>query len=93
MILTRLFEPGGGRNGVGFKVMVLGFDVLFVGLVCSVVYCWVCCVIGTTPYLPFIDEAASRQTADASFLKSSCAVFSRVETLNAIGSSTLRCLA
>lgn len=61
MILTRLFEPGGGGNGVGFKAMVLGFDVLFVGLVFSVVYCWVCCVMGRTPYLPFLGEAASRQ--------------------------------
>jgi len=59
LLLQRVLSPG--RSGVGFRVMVWGHNVLFVFSVLCFVYSFVSCVLGRTPYLPFVADAAGRQ--------------------------------
>ncbi|GAB2277175.1 Protein TIC 20-II, chloroplastic [Dionaea muscipula] len=58
LIVQRILDPG--RAGLGFKLMVAGYNALFVCLVCCIVYTWVFCVLGKTPYLPFVADAAGQ---------------------------------
>ncbi|KAI8556077.1 hypothetical protein RHMOL_Rhmol05G0224300 [Rhododendron molle] len=54
-----IFSPG--RTGLGYRWMVMAYNALFVFVVCCFVYSVVCCILGRTPYLPFVAEAADRQ--------------------------------
>ncbi|XP_058216282.1 protein TIC 20-II, chloroplastic [Rhododendron vialii] len=54
-----IFSPG--RTGLGYKLMVTVYNALFVFVVCCFVYSVVCCILGQTPYLPLVAEAADRQ--------------------------------
>ncbi|CAK9145457.1 unnamed protein product [Ilex paraguariensis] len=59
LLIQRIFNPG--RGGLGFKLMVMGHNALFVFVVLCFVYSLVCTILGKTPYLPFVAEAAGRQ--------------------------------
>ncbi|KAJ4721574.1 protein TIC 20-v, chloroplastic [Melia azedarach] len=59
LLLTRIFNPG--RAGIGFKLMVLGHNAVFVFSSFCFVYGLVSSLLGKTPYLPFVADAAGRQ--------------------------------
>ncbi|GAB4855872.1 Protein TIC 20-II, chloroplastic [Ancistrocladus abbreviatus] len=59
LLLQRILSPG--RGGIGFKLMVMGHNALFVFVVLCFVYSLVFSVLGKTPYLPFVADAAGRQ--------------------------------
>lgn len=59
LLLQRIFTPG--RAGLGFKLMVMGHNALFLFVVFCFVYSWVSTILGRTPYLPFVADAAGRQ--------------------------------
>ncbi|TYI78862.1 hypothetical protein E1A91_D06G244000v1 [Gossypium mustelinum] len=59
LLLTRIFNPG--RVGLGFKVMVWGHTGVFVFSCLCFVYGVVSSILGRTPYLPFVADAAGRQ--------------------------------
>lgn len=59
LLIQRIFNPG--RSGLGFKVMAWGHSALFVLIVFCFVYSLVSCILGRTPYLPFVADAAGRQ--------------------------------
>lgn len=58
-LFQQIFSPG--RTGLGFKVMVMGHNVVFLLVAMCFVYSWVSTILGRTPYLPFIADAAGRQ--------------------------------
>ncbi|XP_077225420.1 protein TIC 20-II, chloroplastic-like [Tasmannia lanceolata] len=57
-LLHRIFTP---EKGLGFKLMVMGYDAVFVFMVACFLYSLGFCVLGKTPYLPFVAGAADRQ--------------------------------
>uniref|UniRef100_A0A2N9IIU3 Protein TIC 20 n=1 Tax=Fagus sylvatica TaxID=28930 RepID=A0A2N9IIU3_FAGSY len=59
VLLQRVLSPA--RAGFWFKVMVWFHNVLFAFAVLCFVYSVACCVLGRTPYLPFVADAAGRQ--------------------------------
>ncbi|XP_050205752.1 protein TIC 20-II, chloroplastic [Mercurialis annua] len=59
LLLARIFNPG--RSGLGFKLMVWGHNAVFLFSCFCFVYGLVSSVLGKTPYLPFVGEAAGRQ--------------------------------
>ncbi|GAV92413.1 hypothetical protein CFOL_v3_35792 [Cephalotus follicularis] len=59
LLLTRIFSPG--RVGMGFRVMVWCHNVMFVFSCLCFVYGLVSSLLGRTPYLPFVADAAGRQ--------------------------------
>lgn len=59
LLLQRIFSPG--RAGLGFRVMVWAHNAIFLFAVLCFVYSVASCVLGRTPYLPFVADAASRQ--------------------------------
>ncbi|CAO2837504.1 unnamed protein product [Amaranthus hypochondriacus] len=59
LLLMRIFTPG--NSGLGFKLMVMSHNFLFVFIVSCFVYGVVCSILGKTPYLPFVADAAGRQ--------------------------------
>ncbi|KAK9735823.1 hypothetical protein RND81_04G230800 [Saponaria officinalis] len=59
LLLQRIFTPG--RSGFGFKLMVMGHNGVFVFVVFCFVYSFVSSLLGKTPYLPFVADAAGRQ--------------------------------
>lgn len=59
LLVQRVFSPG--RAGLGFKLMVWAYNALFVFTVLCFLYSLVSCVMGKTPYLPFVADAAGRQ--------------------------------
>ncbi|KAK8479989.1 hypothetical protein V6N11_024163 [Hibiscus sabdariffa] len=59
LLLTRILNPG--RAGLGFKVMVWGHTGVFVFSCLCFVYGVVSSILGRTPYLPFVADAAGRQ--------------------------------
>ncbi|CAL0328064.1 unnamed protein product [Lupinus luteus] len=59
VLMQRIFAPG--RVGLGFKVMVWSHNFIFLFAVFCFLYSAVSCVLGRTPYLPFVADAASRQ--------------------------------
>ncbi|XP_047334533.1 protein TIC 20-II, chloroplastic [Impatiens glandulifera] len=59
VLLLRIFTPG--RSGIGFKLMVMGHNALFTFVVFCFVYSLVSTILGRTPYLPFVADAAGRQ--------------------------------
>ncbi|KAL5564527.1 hypothetical protein UlMin_027691 [Ulmus minor] len=59
LLIQRIFSPG--RSGVGFRVMVWGHNVLFVFSILCFLYSLSSCILGRTPHLPFVADAAGRQ--------------------------------
>ncbi|KAL5712962.1 Protein TIC 20-II [Ranunculus cassubicifolius] len=58
LLLQRVFSPG---DGIGLKVMVMGYNAIFVFIAVCFLYSLGHCVLGKTPFLPFVAEAADRQ--------------------------------
>ncbi|KDP26887.1 hypothetical protein JCGZ_18045 [Jatropha curcas] len=59
LLLARIFNPG--RSGLGFKLLIWGHNAVFLFSCFCFVYGLVSSVLGKTPYLPFVGEAAGRQ--------------------------------
>ncbi|XP_030472282.2 protein TIC 20-II, chloroplastic [Syzygium oleosum] len=59
LLLQRIFNPG--RAGLGFRVMVWGHNVVFVFSALCFLYSLASSILGRTPYLPFVADAAGRQ--------------------------------
>ncbi|CAM8931254.1 unnamed protein product [Rhodiola kirilowii] len=59
MLVERIFSPG--RAGFGYRMLVMGHNAVFVFVVLCFVYSLVSCILGRTPYLPFVADAAGRQ--------------------------------
>ncbi|EXB88152.1 hypothetical protein L484_005577 [Morus notabilis] len=59
LLVQRIFSPG--RSGLGFRIMVWVHSALFVFSVLCFVYGSASSVLGRTPYLPFVADAAGRQ--------------------------------
>ncbi|KAL5767190.1 hypothetical protein ACOSQ2_013973 [Xanthoceras sorbifolium] len=59
LLLTRILSPG--RAGIGFRVMVWGHNAVFVFSCFCFLYGLVSSLLGKTPYLPFVADAAGRQ--------------------------------
>ncbi|KAG8380325.1 hypothetical protein BUALT_Bualt06G0003900 [Buddleja alternifolia] len=59
VLLQRIFTPG--RSGIGLKVTAWAHSGLFMFVVACFVYGLVASVLGKTPYLPFVADAAGRQ--------------------------------
>ncbi|XP_009791046.1 protein TIC 20-II, chloroplastic-like [Nicotiana tabacum] len=59
MLIQRIFSPG--QSGIGLKLTMMMHNGLFVFVVGCFVYGLVSCILGKTPYLPFVTEAANRQ--------------------------------
>ncbi|GMP21779.1 hypothetical protein CsSME_00000067 [Camellia sinensis var. sinensis] len=59
LLLQRIFNPG--RAGIGYKIMVMSHNAIFVFIVFCFVYSLVYSILGRTPYLPFVADAAGRQ--------------------------------
>ncbi|KAK6911748.1 Chloroplast protein import component Tic20 [Dillenia turbinata] len=62
LLAQRILMGSSGRpGGLGFKLMVMGHNALFVFIVFCFLYSLGYCVLGRTPYLPFVADAAGRQ--------------------------------
>lgn len=59
LLLTRILSPG--RGGLGYSLMIWGHNVVFLFSCICFVYGVVSCILGRTPYLPFVADAAGRQ--------------------------------
>lgn len=59
LLVQRILSPG--QTGVGLKLTVWGYNALFVFLVACFVNGLVSSILGKTPYLPLVAEAAGRQ--------------------------------
>lgn len=59
LLVQRILSPG--RTGLGLKLTIWGYNALFVFVVVCFIYGLVFSVLGKTPYLPFVAEAAGRQ--------------------------------
>ncbi|KAL1552196.1 Protein TIC 20-II, chloroplastic [Salvia divinorum] len=59
VLLQRIFSPG--RTGLGLKLTAWAYSGLFLFVVACFVYGLVSSVLGKTPYLPIVAQAASRQ--------------------------------
>ncbi|XP_022714702.1 protein TIC 20-II, chloroplastic-like [Durio zibethinus] len=59
LLLTRILNPG--RAGLGYRLMVWGHTGVFVFSLLCFVYGVVWSILGRTPYLPFVADAAGRQ--------------------------------
>lgn len=59
MLVQRIISPG--RSGIGLKITAWAHSGIFAFVVACFVYGVVSSVLGKTPYLPFVAEAAGRQ--------------------------------
>ncbi|XAR65801.1 hypothetical protein NMG60_11011750 [Bertholletia excelsa] len=59
LFFQRIFNPG--RAGLAFKLMVMSHNALFLFIVFCFLYSLIYSILGRTPYLPFVAEAAGRQ--------------------------------
>ncbi|KAF7805277.1 protein TIC 20-II, chloroplastic [Senna tora] len=59
ILLQRIFTPG--RSGLGFRLMVWSHNLLFLFTLVCFLYSVTYCVLGRTPHLPFVADAAARQ--------------------------------
>ncbi|CAK8542533.1 unnamed protein product [Lathyrus sativus] len=59
LLFQRIFSPG--RYGLAFKVMVWSHNAVFIFSILCFVYSALSCLLGRTPYLPFVGDAAARQ--------------------------------
>ncbi|KAF9621012.1 hypothetical protein IFM89_015834 [Coptis chinensis] len=58
LLFQRIFSPG---KGLGLQLLVMGYNGIFVFIVFCFLYSLGFCVLGRTPYLPFVADAADRQ--------------------------------
>ncbi|KAJ0973023.1 hypothetical protein J5N97_020982 [Dioscorea zingiberensis] len=58
-LIQRVF--GVPARGIGFRVLEIGYDALFLFTAACFVYSLMSCVLGKTPYLPLVAAAADRQ--------------------------------
>ncbi|KAF6154119.1 hypothetical protein GIB67_043089 [Kingdonia uniflora] len=58
LLVQRVFSPG---SGVGLRLLVTGYNAIFVFIVMCFGYSLGHCIVGRTPYLPFVADAADRQ--------------------------------
>ncbi|KAJ4963956.1 hypothetical protein NE237_023895 [Protea cynaroides] len=58
LLIQRIINPG---KGLGFRFLVMGYNAIFVFLVACFLYSLGFCILGRTPFLPFVAEAAERQ--------------------------------
>ncbi|KAI3973332.1 hypothetical protein MKX01_020707 [Papaver californicum] len=58
LLIQRVFNPG---KGLGFKLMMMGYNFIFVFIVVCFLYSVGFSILGKTPYLPFVADAADRQ--------------------------------
>nr|QKY65057.1 chloroplast protein import component Tic20-II [Passiflora contracta] len=59
MFFAQIFQPG--RSGLGFKIFAWGHNLVFLFSCLCFVYASVSSILGKTPYLPFVGDAAGRQ--------------------------------
>lgn len=59
VLLQRIITPG--RSGIGLKLTAWAYSGLFVFVVACFLYGLVSSILGKTPYLPFVADAAARQ--------------------------------
>ncbi|KAK6136380.1 hypothetical protein DH2020_029870 [Rehmannia glutinosa] len=59
VLVQRIITPG--RSGIGLKLTAWAYSGLFMFVVAYFVYGLMSSVLGKTPYLPFVAEAAGRQ--------------------------------
>ncbi|XP_020111262.1 protein TIC 20-II, chloroplastic-like [Ananas comosus] len=57
----RVLGGAAPARGLGFRALVLGYDIIFVAAAASFLYSVLSCVLGRTPYLPLVASAADRQ--------------------------------
>lgn len=58
LIIQRILNP---RRGLGFNMLVMTYNALFLFLVLGFLYALVSCILGRTPRLPFVGDAADAQ--------------------------------
>ncbi|KAI3963035.1 hypothetical protein MKW98_028975 [Papaver atlanticum] len=58
LLVQRVFNPG---KGLGFKLMMMGYNFIFVFIVICFLYSAGFSILGKTPYLPLVGVAADRQ--------------------------------
>ncbi|RWR96802.1 protein TIC 20-II, chloroplastic [Cinnamomum micranthum f. kanehirae] len=58
LLLQRILSPS---RGLGFRILMLGYNAIFVFVVACFLYSIVFCILGRTPYLPIVASAADRQ--------------------------------
>ncbi|MCL7042780.1 hypothetical protein MKW94_021423 [Papaver nudicaule] len=58
LLIQRVFNP---TKGLGFKLMMMGYNFIFVFIVVCFLYSVGFSILGKTPYLPFVADAADRQ--------------------------------
>ncbi|KAL8544685.1 hypothetical protein ACS0TY_005059 [Phlomoides rotata] len=59
VLLQRIITPG--RSGIALKLTAWAYSGLFLFVVACFVYGFVSSIMGNTPYLPFVADAAGRQ--------------------------------
>ncbi|KAD7478913.1 hypothetical protein R6Q59_005275 [Mikania micrantha] len=59
MLVQRIFNPG--PHGIGGKIVMMSHNAIFVFVVMCFVYTFGYSILGRTPKLPFVGEAADRQ--------------------------------
>lgn len=59
VLLQNILSPG--RSGLGLKFTIWLYNALFVFVAACFLYGLVCSILGKTPYLPFVADAAGRQ--------------------------------
>ncbi|XP_052180787.1 protein TIC 20-II, chloroplastic [Diospyros lotus] len=59
LLFLRIFSPG--RSRIAFGLTVMAHNAIFVFTVLCFIYSLVYSILGRTPYLPFVAEAAGRQ--------------------------------
>lgn len=58
LIIQRIFNP---RSGLGLDLLIIFYNTIFIGLLAAVVFGVVSCLIGRTPRLPVVADAAENQ--------------------------------
>eukprot|EP01018_Ginkgo_biloba_P041233 Gb_35923 [translate_table: standard] len=58
VIFERIFSP---RRGVGYNLLVISYNAVFVFLVACFLFALVSCILGKTPRLPIVADAADAQ--------------------------------
>lgn len=58
LIIQRILNP---RRGLGFNILVMSYNAVFLFLVLGFLYALVSCILGRTPRLPFVGDAADAQ--------------------------------
>lgn len=59
LLVQRIFNPG--PHGIGGKIVMMSHNAIFVFVVVCFVYSLVFSILGRTPKLPLVGDAAGRQ--------------------------------